>query len=514
MCKTCPHGKVKHTPVRARFCGGGNDDVVFVGVVAFFVTSQKVLISFETRSSACHISAYHLCLPPLAARRRSTNRVCGAMSSPCTQRVLVALAARRAQRGGFRGGVAELRAHQSSPARVPKTKTCTTTAFARPSNSAVDRLDLTGLSEEDVRALVPQAWREDTTNASSHGMASRGEGWKDSRGGPIELAKKNEHPGAESFHKSSRSCLTQRDAWRFQGDGLFAQVARAVCTADVLPRKELFETWEAALIITEVFGDRLDSRDEKNADGDEKEEKEEEGKHTRVLDLAGGHGFLALCVLVLNPHCTSALVVDRRKPDSYGKLLTELTKAFPKIHGRARFEQASLAGVCFERDENETALLVSVHACGTLSDLILQIASESKISVALVPCCHRGLGSARLLAKRLSVGSVHTNNGDLHESEKSKMNADTKASAQSEISAPTAVDVARVTLLRRAGFHVVTKTLPREITPENRVILGAFGEINEVDNTDNNQKKSGERAVSPGWVSVNAGVPESPWRWF
>ena len=60
MCKTCPHGKVKHTPVRARFCGGGNDDVVFVGVVAFFVTSQKVLISFETRSSACHISAYHL----------------------------------------------------------------------------------------------------------------------------------------------------------------------------------------------------------------------------------------------------------------------------------------------------------------------------------------------------------------------------------------------------------------------------------------------------------------------
>jgi hypothetical protein len=160
--------------VRARFCGGGNDDVVFVGVVAFFVTSQKVLISFETRSSACHISAYHLCLPPLAARRRSTNRVCGAMSSPCTQRVLVALAARRAQRGGFRGGVAELRAHQSSPARVPKTKTCTTTAFARPSNSAVDRLDLTGLSEEDVRALVPQAWREDTTNASSHGMASRG----------------------------------------------------------------------------------------------------------------------------------------------------------------------------------------------------------------------------------------------------------------------------------------------------------------------------------------------------
>jgi hypothetical protein len=43
------------------------------------------------------------------------------------------------------------------------------------------------------------------------------------------------------------------DARRFPGDGVFDRVARAVCVANCLPRKELFETWEAAVIIGEHF---------------------------------------------------------------------------------------------------------------------------------------------------------------------------------------------------------------------------------------------------------------------
>ena len=54
-----------------------------------------------------------------------------------------------------------------------------------------------------------------------------------------------------------------------------------MCAAGCLPRKELFETWEAARVISDVFGHRM---------------------HTlRVLDLAAGHGLLAHLLLILHP---------------------------------------------------------------------------------------------------------------------------------------------------------------------------------------------------------------------
>jgi hypothetical protein len=173
-----------------------------------------------------------------------------------------------------------------------------------------------------------------------------------------------------------------------------------VCSADVLPRKELFETWEAALVITEAFGDSLKGAGPAG-DGEDR-------SATRVADLAGGHGFLALALLVLNPTLASAVVVDRRKPDSHERLVSSLAKAFPKLrlHARARFVEASVADADVK---NATRVVfASVHACGDLSDAILALAVEARAPVALVPCCHRGLGSARRLAKRLDDAMLRT----------------------------------------------------------------------------------------------------------
>ena len=48
------------------------------------------------------------------------------------------------------------------------------------------------------------------------------------------------------FDPGSRSRLTPRDLPRFEGATLFDRVARAVCRASCLPRKELYESWEVA----------------------------------------------------------------------------------------------------------------------------------------------------------------------------------------------------------------------------------------------------------------------------
>jgi hypothetical protein len=69
------------------------------------------------------------------------------------------------------------------------------------------------------------------------------------------------------FHPGNRTRLSPRDLGRFPGDSLFDRVARVVCAADCLPRKELYEAWEVARRVRR----RL--------------------RGGRVLDLECGHGL-------------------------------------------------------------------------------------------------------------------------------------------------------------------------------------------------------------------------------
>lgn len=76
----------------------------------------------------------------------------------------------------------------------------------------------------------------------------------------------------------------------FCGTTLFDKIARAVCGAGTLPRKELYEAWEVARRVRRKF----------------------RGK--RVLDLACGHGLLAHIMLILDNTSPMALAVDKKIP--------------------------------------------------------------------------------------------------------------------------------------------------------------------------------------------------------
>ena len=237
---------------------------------------------------------------------------------------------------------------------------------ARGSASAVDRLHWEEASDEDLRAMVPRAWLEDSATAGAGTRATT----LGAATSPPRLVDVSKTPTSETpFRRASRSRLSPADARRFPGDDTFAAVARAVCSADVLPRKELFETWEAALVITEAFGERLRGGDLSSSAAT---------TETRVADLAGGHGFLALALLVLNPALRSAVVVDRRKPESHERLVSSLAKAFPKLrlHARVRFVEASVAEA--ETQNATRVVLAAVHACGDLSDAVLALAVAAR----------------------------------------------------------------------------------------------------------------------------------------
>ena len=86
-------------------------------------------------------------------------------------------------------------------------------------------------------------------------------------------------------------------------------------------------------------------------------------------------------------------------------------------------------------------LVVSAHACGALTDLVIDKAVEANARVAVLPCCHN--------LKINSTGNL-TNWMD----------------------GPLAIDTVRATGLAAKGYAITTQKIPATITPKNRLLMG------------------------------------------
>ena len=216
----------------------------------------------------------------------------------------------------------------------------------------------------------------------------------------------------DNFSRSSRNILNLRTVDRFPGDTLFSRIARAVCEAQCLPRKELFEAWEVARRIRRKM------------------------RGGPVVELAAGHGLLSAILILLDDSSPTAVCVDPKRPPSQERVLAALEKHWPRLKGRVHNMKARVD----EAEVPEGALLVSIHACGVLTDQVLDLAVASRSRVAVLPCCH-ALGEC--------------DDGAL----------------TGWMDGPLAVDVTRLARLRQEGFRVHATQIPAEITPQNRLLM-------------------------------------------
>jgi hypothetical protein len=217
-----------------------------------------------------------------------------------------------------------------------------------------------------------------------------------------------------AFAPSSRGRLTDRDLDRFPETTLFGRLARAVCHAGCLPRKELFESWEMARRVRRVF------------------------RGGRVVDLGAGHGLLAQAMLLLDDSSPSALVVDKAPAPSAAKVHEAIVAEWPRLAGRVTFVAGALDSVGIGAAD----IVVSSHACGALTDRVLERAAAARARVAVLPCCHD-----------LDV----CDSGDL----------------SGWLDATLAIDVVRALRLRNLGYRIWTQTIPADITPKNRLLIAA-----------------------------------------
>lgn len=176
-----------------------------------------------------------------------------------------------------------------------------------------------------------------------------------------------------------------------------------------------------------------------------------------VQDLCCGHGLTGMLFAACNPQRSSksikvtAALVDQFEPPSHPQLRETIAEVCPWIRGEdaIKYVPSTLDAYFQESKSNRVngastyaSVIVSTHACGSLTDDVLQYAIDSEsAAIAAMPCCYTGTdkGTPYGIRRALGVGM--------------------------------AADIRRSFFLQEYGYHVDWTTIPIEVTPMNRIIV-------------------------------------------
>ena len=213
--------------------------------------------------------------------------------------------------------------------------------------------------------------------------------------------------------RASRKKLQIGAQRHYPADTVFDRIARAVCRARCIPRKELYESWEVAKRVRRHL------------------------RGARIVDLACGHGLLAYMLAIINPRTDTILAVDQKLPPSAERLAASLEETWPDLADRVTRTQARIREIDLTADD----VVVCAHGCGSLTDTVLARAVAVRAGVAVLPCCSDH--------SRLDHGGL-----------------------DGWLDPDLAIDVVRAIGLRDQGYRVWTQTIPGDITPKNRLLIG------------------------------------------
>ena len=202
----------------------------------------------------------------------------------------------------------------------------------------------------------------------------------------------------------------------FAGDSLQNKILKVIAEAQLLPVKEVFECFEYFAQIR---------------------------KHVRskiMCDLCCGHGLLGVIFAIFEKDVDKVYLVDKIEPPSRKQLISLVSSVAPWIDSKIINISEKISLECSWLEQGMS--VISAHACGELTDLCLDIALSVKGNIAVLPCCYP------------------------------KKKCSAPLALQNHLGFEMAFDIDRTYRLKSAGYHIRWQSIPEEISPMNRVIIG------------------------------------------
>ena len=222
------------------------------------------------------------------------------------------------------------------------------------------------------------------------------------------------------------------------------------------PEKELLEASCFYRQVTAVLGE-LDGKNK----GDENSSPDD-----YVLDLCAGNSLAGILWLLEGRRfgeAPSVYAVDW-KETKLAKLASQKVRAsetsdrfsFKKLNLRnTQAATAYISEVRWRHQRDEIArshgLVVAIHACGSLTDVIIDLAISQQLPFAVVPCCYDR--RQEFLSPLPETTSRHLSG--YFPSQKDY------------------VDTLRIAAIYQRGYQVTLRVLPSSVTDHNRIIIGA-----------------------------------------
>lgn len=202
----------------------------------------------------------------------------------------------------------------------------------------------------------------------------------------------------------------------FASDSLQDRFVREMAKQRALPVKEILESFEFFACVRK----RL--------------------RAPHVTDLCCGHGLTGILFALFERTVEQVLLIDRQEPPNHAGVLACAIRVGPWVADKVRYQTAPMKRAAAHVEPSTS--IMAIHACGRLTDRCIDCALEAGGAMALMPCCYPDSGCEAPAALQLSLGTR------------------------------LAYDIDRTYRLQAAGYHVRWGSVPEEITPMNRVLIG------------------------------------------
>lgn len=217
---------------------------------------------------------------------------------------------------------------------------------------------------------------------------------------------------ARAKSRIGRNCLPH-----FSGNTLADRLVRELAHERALPLKEVVEAFEFFAVVRKYLR-----------------------RSETIVDLCSGHGLAGILFAAFERRTHRVFLCDKRKPEHFAHVYRAVLRVAPWIAPKVLYVEGTLEKTRGSLP-GESAVL-GVHACGSLTDLCLDIAAELRGPVAVLPCCRSHAQSKAPRGLRAALGE------------------------------DVAYDVDRTYALEARGYRVRWREIPAAITPMNRVLIG------------------------------------------